>query len=1124
MPEPTDLHQVIAQSVRKIAASTADDNSRIGEVYRLLSHALISIAEKEQLHFSTLFSRIAFLSSKFQIPALLTRVLHGFRIQSETSLSNKPLEGDITPGQIWQTGAHTLLKVAEIIFGKNYPADIWEIFAPEVPILPKAADKTEFVREVRVVAVTQEPDFHLLHCLSEHSGKSIKVSYGDPGRSDLFRENIEKAIDLIGLPLTLNLVDCEFASETQTYSPNTIVIEPDFLVDVTAIAECFKETGADSRYYLLSKYLPREIKAPILLGHIVNFFLDELIHDPGVQFSQLIPDAFKLNPTAFSTLSDEQIWELVKKAEMHFENLQRTVHEDFQQLEIDPKSSYIEPSFYSPAFGIQGRLDLYQPETSERAHIIELKSARPYMPNAYGLSSTHYTQTLLYGLMISAVHQFRMKSEAYILYSSQTQNALRFAPPVKALQREAVKLRNEIFLIERTIQSEQQEVMIRRIKPKNFPGIKGFISGHIEQFHKAIEGLDVLESQYFHAFTSFVAGEHYLAKVGIHGSDRVRGLAGMWIDPIQDKEERFGIMKDLAIHEIVTDHDQAIVTLMKGQDTNILANFRVGDIAVLYPETGHKRPVLRNQIFKCTITANSGNTVNVRLRNKQANYGHLKSHDRWMIEHDVLDSGFNSMQRALFAFAQFRPEQRALFLGRTPPPKPQTGKVHAFPGLTANVQTILQRIIAAKGYFLLWGPPGTGKTSVVLHRLVRHYLEDTQERILVMAYTNRAVDEICAAIDLIHDSVRDTYVRVGSRVSTKPEYRDQLLTSRLSQISRRRDLKAFLNQQRIIVSTVSSMAGKMEILDLLSIETVIIDEASQILEPMFAGLLPRFKKWILIGDHKQLPAVVTQKKEQSVVDTPALVEIGLADRRTSYFERLYLRCLQNDWDWATGQLLEQGRMHEEIMQVPGEIFYDGKLRILASGMAGGRSLTGPLRTSQEHAGTSWEEILRTRRMIYIPSRVADVPDWSKTHDDEADICVQLISHLDRLYAQATIPPTIGIITTFRAQIANIRDHLERAGFDPDRFTIDTVERYQGSARDIILLSLSIHHASQIERIVSLSSEGVDRKLNVAITRAREQFVMIASPVVEKYNAVYRKVIERCYRLEKTASAINADSA
>jgi len=59
-------------------------------------------------------------------------------------------------------------------------------------------------------------------------------------------------------------------------------------------------------------------------------------------------------------------------------------------------------------------------------------------------------------------------------------------------------------------------------------------------------------------------------------------------------------------------------------------------------------------------------------------------------------------------------------------------------------------------------------------------------------------------------------------------------------------------------------------------------------------------------------------------------------------------------------------------------------------------------------------------------------------------------------------------------------------------TVDTVERYQGGARDIIIMSCAVNNPQNLSRIMSLNAEGVDRKLNVAITRAKQQFILIGN--------------------------------
>ncbi|MBK8110046.1 MAG: hypothetical protein IPK46_06740 [Saprospiraceae bacterium] len=77
--------------------------------------------------------------------------------------------------------------------------------------------------------------------------------------------------------------------------------------------------------------------------------------------------------------------------------------------------------------------------------------------------------------------------------------------------------------------------------------------------------------------------------------------------------------------------------------------------------------------------------------------------------------------------------------------------------------------------------------------------------------------------------------------------------------------------------------------------------------------------------------------------------------------------------------------------------------------------------------------------------------------------------------------------------------------------IDTVERYQGGAKDIILLSLVTNRPSQLKTLVSLSNEGIDRKLNVALTRAKEQIVVVGNEEILSKDHNYRALIEACTR-------------
>jgi len=90
--------------------------------------------------------------------------------------------------------------------------------------------------------------------------------------------------------------------------------------------------------------------------------------------------------------------------------------------------------------------------------------------------------------------------------------------------------------------------------------------------------------------------------------------------------------------------------------------------------------------------------------------------------------------------------------------------------------------------------------------------------------------------------------------------------------------------------------------------------------------------------------------------------------------------------------------------------------------------------------------------------------------------------------------------------------LQEEGLGNLNITIDTVERYQGGSRDIIVMSFCVNQIHQLQSLVSLSAEGIDRKLNVALTRAKEQIILIGNKELLSVNPVYKELINSYQQL------------
>jgi DNA replication ATP-dependent helicase Dna2 len=1095
----------------------------VQDLFQLMHTVFFNVTEQERIQFTTFFSRIAFAFQKYQVPPRQQFYIHAFRKAAQRADNQQDTLLK------YQLGLKAVTDAIKVFYQEDPPVDIINILPPPDFYKVKNVEIKGKIPFMQVVVLKDDTLNEAFEGTDEDTGAPVKIKYNLADRNDNFRKSVTMIQRVFRYPITLNLFDIEVDTEG-ALRPRAFVIEPDHLIDVTAVAECFRPVGEEPLLHLLNKFLPMSVSTSIMKGHIANFFLDELVANPEATFQETIRKVFKINPLAFCTYDDAAFREIIDASQGHFIHLKMMMATGLPKEGIDRENCYLEPSFYAPKYGLQGRLDLfYQNPDTNKSAIVELKSGKPFKPNIYGISVNHFTQTLLYDLMIDAAFKGKTDPTNYILYSVLDTDNLKFAPAIKAQQNEALNVRNQVLALEQALININKnadpnggEILFKRLIDKLLQGASGFEKSNIVLFEQTYNGLSDVEKKYFAAFASFTAREHQLAKVGISGVENINGVAALWLDDHKTKEENFNIFSFLKIQDNQSHTEDALIVFEKTEKTNPLANFRVGDIVVLYPviarneaspvknETIPIDSVLNNQIFKCNIVAMQKETVTLRLRSRQLNQYLFNKTEFWHVEHDLLDSSFNGMYRGLFEFARATKRKRDLLLATSPPQNPiKTQETTVFNAeMTEEQNRIFQKIIVSKDYFLLWGPPGTGKTSVMLKHLVGYFLKNTDENILLLAYTNRAVDEICEAIESLGDWVKTNYIRIGSRYATAPQYHEQLLDFKIGQIKTRKELKEVIQGHRVFVATVASMSGKQELFQLKKFHRVMIDEASQILEPLLVGLLPHFEHFTLIGDHKQLPAVVTQSEIESKIEDEELNSIGLKNLRNSLFERLYKRAVKEEWTGAYDVLSHQGRMHQEIMVFPSETFYERKLKILPEGM---NQFQVQNIDFQSHTSKNRiDKALRERRVLFINTDRDTTNNFNKTNAHEAHLIGDLVQSFEELYREngrTFHPLSIGVITPYRAQIAQIQAVLRDRNFDIDKITIDTVERYQGGARDVILLSLCTNEASQLASLVSLSEEGVDRKLNVALTRARQHLVVVGNAEILQGSPIYKWFVE-----------------
>jgi hypothetical protein len=1097
----------------------------------LLERVCKNMTIKDPVEFSNLFSRLNFLCTSTDLPKRNRFFIHNLRVNANKVIHRGHI---ISPDQY-----HEDIKALADTIAHFYTVKIPKELATRLPQQYIAAARTRIKGEThtRLRVQVEKWDAQYIYAIEEEhpAEEPIRIRYNIAGLNEEFNETVKGLWKGCQLNLVETVID-----KTGIYHPEFIVLEPDYLVDISSLAECYKEYGNHPLNFIYKRLEPVGNTRHMLLGNVANFFLDELINEkPGqpVDYTEAIKKVFKASPLEFSTCKDfidpSVFATFLEDAKTQFSNIRYAVKDTFRHRDhnIDRGKTVLEPAFLSELYGIQGRLDLLESGTSKGfTKIVELKSGKAPWPqdNHTLIGPNHTAQTYLYSLVIQHVLQIPLNSlRTYIFYSKHTDGNLRLSNASHSRLREIINTRNRVVMAEYKIAHDptgkESKKWISQINPEtlicNSQASQSFLDKYIipqiEGFKSPFEKASPLETDYFHSFYSFISREHYLDKAGESGYDGSKGVSSLWLSSYDEKQEAGDILSGLQIDKNdMTADTPSISFKVPVQDNNALPNFRKGDIVVLYERNSLEDKVTNKQVFKGTIEKISSDEIKIRFRYKQQNISLFSETNRYAIEHDFMEVSFNAMYRGLYGFLRANKDRRDLLLNQRAPLYSSEVSLEGNYG-SEEINRIVQKAKAAQDYFLLLGPPGTGKTSVALSSMVEEfYLEG--ENILLLAYTNRAVDEICDALDKIKGS--PSYVRIGSELSCDEKHRCKLLDKVITGCSNREQVRNKIGEYRVFVGTVTSIAGKPELFKLKNFSVAIVDEASQVLEPQLVGILSAkdskgqnaVGKFILIGDHKQLPAVVLQDGKDAIVENKKLLTIGLTDRRNSLFERLYRLQKKAGNTKAWEMLNKQGRMHPEIAAFPNKAFYQNQLKPVPA-----PHQTAELEFTRYDTGKPLEKMVATGRLFFIPAVNSDIDQSARVNLGEARIVAALVKSVYELYKKNKLSfdpaKSLGIIAPFRSQLALLRNKIQELGIpELDLITIDTVERYQGSQRDIIIYSFTVSQPYQLQFLANTMEEDgymVDRKLNVALTRARKQLFITGNPSILKKNDIYSSLIE-----------------
>lgn len=1072
--------------------------------------------QNESLQMTDLSARISFVSAKVGLSVTEQNRLHTFRLTSNAILNRQQ---EPNREQLLRD-AKTLAFFIRKLLDEDIPLELYRLFPRADATYLVAPPARERVQRMRVCFQYADEQYLYVTPLDEVSEQPYLVRYNVPQINEEFAETCK----LLWRHAQVNLLDVAI-DEAGILTPSFIVLEPDYLLDISSLAECFRDYGHHPANYFLSRLQPIENARPLLLGNIANLFLDEWIHAKSeeIDYRTCMQKAFRRYPIELAACSDlrdkEKERQFFEDCKLHFDHIRETVNDTFHAAgyELDKTDAVLEPSYICEALGLQGRLDYMQRDMSS---FIEMKSGKA---DEYAIrgkvepKENNKVQMLLY----QAVLQYSMgmdhrKVKAYLLYTRYP--LLYPSRPSWAMVRRVIDLRNRIVADEYGIQLRNsleytsQKLEEINASTLNERGLKGrfwetYLRPSIDNFQSKLKALSALEKNYFYAVYNFITKELYTSKSGDVDYEGRTGAASLWLSTLAEKCEAGEIIYDLKIKENhAADEYKAGLTLTAGSEMlhaeTFLPNFRQGDAIILYERNCDTDNVTNKMVFKGNVEYLTENEIGIRLRATQQNPSVLPAESLYAIEHDTMDTTFRSMYQGLYAYLSARKERRDLLLSQRPPRFDKSLDSMIFCSEDDFTRVAL-KAKAAQDYFLLIGPPGTGKTSCALKKMVETFHADKDAQILLLSYTNRAVDEICKSLASIAPAV--DFIRVGSELSCDEAYRVHLIENELSSCNRRSEVYERIRNCRIIVGTVAAISGKPELFRLKHFDVAIIDEATQILEPQLLGILcargedekDAIDKFVLIGDHKQLPAVVQQNAEQAAIYDESLLSIGLSNLKDSLFERLYRNCtaacsssaIHRSYD----MLCRQGRMHPEVALFANRAFYGGRL----------------IPVGLPHQIEDSDTICR---LAFYPSVPEKAGASAKINYSEArivaDLAVRIYEHHQSDFDESR---TLGIITPYRSQIALIKKEIESVGIPVlNRILVDTVERFQGSERDVIIYSFCVNYPYQLKFLSNLTEEEgvlIDRKLNVALTRARKQMFITGVPELLERNPLYKSLLK-----------------